>query len=636
MKSTQLILLLALAVASCGGGAGKTTSVDAADQQSADAAAEVESPEDVVLPTDLAPEDAGLDLSPDLGTDTGPTPQCAPGEGCFLDQCEENAECLSGWCVEHIGEGVCTDVCQEECPPGWSCKLLGGGGPDPTYACVSNMSNLCKPCATNADCKSPGAQEDVCVDYGEEGSFCGGACLSDEECPWGFSCGEAVTVSGIGTLQCVAETGICPCSGKSAKLGLSTPCVNASESGTCTGQRVCTDAGLTECDAAAPSIEECNGVDDDCDGDVDEPTAQGGNLINLCDDGNECTQDICGGEAGCSYTELDSGECKDGDACTVGDHCEAGECVGQLVDCDDGNPCTEDWCNPAGGCAHGNSDEECDDGNACTVADRCSDGLCSGYALNCDCEADADCAAFEDDNLCNGTLLCSKEALPYQCEVDPGTVVECEPLTGEAAKCNAAKCDPASGSCIAVPVADGTLCDDGNPCTVTESCVAGECQGGQAVNCNDGNPCTVDACDPATGCTHGNSSEKCEDGNLCTAGDVCDGGICKAGEAVNCDDGNPCTTDTCNPATGCTHGNSNEGCEDGDLCTVGDQCVNGVRLRRGVDLRRRQRLHHRFVQPGQRLRLQAQRRALRRRQPLHNRRPLPPRGVHLRRDAQLQ
>lgn len=73
---------------------------------------------------------------------------CEGGSGCFLDPCDGNDDCDSGWCVEHMGDGVCSVVCQEECPNGWECRPVG-------------------------------AAEDACLDYGIEGSFCGGLCSPD-------------------------------------------------------------------------------------------------------------------------------------------------------------------------------------------------------------------------------------------------------------------------------------------------------------------------------------------------------------------------------------------------------------------------------------------------------------------------
>jgi len=257
-------------------------------------------------------------------------PQCEAGEGCFLDGCDDNGQCQSGWCVEHMGDGVCTQVCQEECPQGWSCKQVGGDGPDVVWVCISNYANLCKPCADSGDCKSVGAAEDVCVAYENVGSFCGGSCATSEDCPWGFSCKE-VEVGGAVSSQCVADAGICPCVDRSIELALSTPCSLDNEWGTCEGERTCTQDGLSDCTAATPAPEECNGLDDDCDGEADEPDLVDGNYVNLCDDVNDCTDDKCLGEEGCGNDNLDAGPCEDGDPCTVADHCVAGTCIGVPV-----------------------------------------------------------------------------------------------------------------------------------------------------------------------------------------------------------------------------------------------------------------------------------------------------------------
>ena len=79
-----------------------------------------------------------------------------------------------------MGDAVCTISCQEECPPGWSCKQVAGTDPDLVFVCVSDVANLCKPCSSGDSCKSVGGAEDVCLDYGTEGFFCGGSCVSEE------------------------------------------------------------------------------------------------------------------------------------------------------------------------------------------------------------------------------------------------------------------------------------------------------------------------------------------------------------------------------------------------------------------------------------------------------------------------
>jgi hypothetical protein len=230
-----------------------------------------------------------------------------------------------------------------------------------------------------------------------------------------------------------------------------------------------------------------------------------------CNDGNDCTADLCDVELGCVAEPISDGiSCDDASLCTDDDVCFAGECVGDTVTCDDDDPCTDDTCAAETGCAAIEHSRSCNDFDACTVADACTDGECGGRAANCD-----------DGNACTIDL-----------------------------------CDEYAG-CQHLP----TL----NPC----------CQGSVSI-CDDGDPCTTDLCDPATaGCAYEANTASCDDGNACTEFDTCSDGLCD-GEALDCGDGNDCTDDFCRPSTGCEYSDRNSGaCEDGIDCTLNDACVEG-------------------------------------------------------------
>jgi len=122
-----------------------------------------------------------------------------------------------------------------------------------------------------------------------------------------------------------------------------------------------------------------------------------------------------------------------------------------------------------------------------------------------------------------------------------------------------------------------SLCDDGDPCTAGEACVGGLCSAGTAISCDDANVCTNDACIAGTGCTHQPNALVCDaDGSLCTSGDHCSGAACVAGAVANCEDGNACTTDSCIALSGCAHAASQGACSDGDACSPVDQCSAGT------------------------------------------------------------
>ncbi len=92
-------------------------------------------------------------------------------------------------------------------------------------------------------------------------------------------------------------------------------------------------------------------------------------------DGNPCTIDSCNPATGVVHVAIADGtSCSDANACTTSDACAGGACTGQPVAIDDGNPCTTDACDPNAGVTHvvlpaGSS---CSDGNVCNGNEVCS------------------------------------------------------------------------------------------------------------------------------------------------------------------------------------------------------------------------------------------------------------------------
>jgi len=89
---------------------------------------------------------------------------------------------------------------------------------------------------------------------------------------------------------------------------------------------------------------------------------------------------------------------------------------------------------------------------------------------------------------------------------------------------DAGVCVAATGACTNPAKADGTPCDDGNPCTGSDRCAAGVCVGESAVTCSPSDACHVaGTCSPQTGaCT----SPTQTDGTPCGNGFVCSSGLC--------------------------------------------------------------------------------------------------------------
>ena len=93
-------------------------------------------------------------------------------------------------------------------------------------------------------------------------------------------------------------------------------------------------------------------------------------------DGDPCSEEICDPELGC-VTEVDPECCSDAYPCTApGDLCICNGCTPACdafhINCDDSDPCTVDSCT-AGECVY--TPVDCDDTNPATV-DYCAGGQC--------------------------------------------------------------------------------------------------------------------------------------------------------------------------------------------------------------------------------------------------------------------
>jgi hypothetical protein len=286
-----------------------------------------------------------------------------------------------------------------------------------------------------------------------------------------------------------------------------------------------------------------------------------GNKVNWCEpDGSVCEYD-CGTQVCGWYPESSYYWCDGHGADPLGDYpmacgpctadctdrvCGTDGCRGSCGTCpDDGNPCTIEIC-VGGTCVWDFADTTvgCTDGLPCTSGDHC-DG--------------------------NGTCV----GAPYTCR-GPG---ECE----TAVECNGV------GGCGPVPSLPGTACAaDAYPCTTDEcnglgtcthtpqagTCLIGGCRA--AGDLNPASPCT--GCRPelsTIGWSPMATTATCNDGNVCSTGDHCDGnGVC-AGTPYTCRPAGACEDQvTCDGAGGCTVDLSDPGAacpSDGRTCTA-DTC----------------------------------------------------------------
>ena len=192
-----------------------------------------------------------------------------------------------------------------------------------------------------------------------------------------------------------------------------------------------------------------------------------GNTRN-CDDDNGCTTDRCDSLQGCLHEDLpDATTCDDGDACTVEDACLSGECLGNTRDCDDDNMCTTDRCDTAQGCLYDLVADEtaCDDEDACTEGDACLSGECLGNSVDCDdgnqcttehCDTEQGCLYenVPDETACNDENACTDEDVCMSGEC-LGNSVDCD----DENPCTVNGCDTSEG-CTSEALPDWTPCDE--------------------------------------------------------------------------------------------------------------------------------------------------------------------------------
>ena len=281
---------------------------------------------------------------------------------------------------------------------------------------------------------------------------------------------------------------------------------------------------------------------------------QGGECLGQwkgCDDGKACTQDNCEASSGqCSHV-AQSGGCDDGDPCTQGETCQGAKgCGGGLpISCDDGLPCTADSCSPDSGCIHvaTNVGGACGTGSVCLASGACVISFkCEGMPALCD---DGESCTVD---FCEPQLGCQHLTQPDKSSCDDGDT--CTPFATD--RCESGVCTNKTNVCACKQDSDCAQFDDGDLCNGVFACIAGPsgaklCQPKpkSAIQCPalSASSCHTASCDPVSGnCLAkplGDGSW-CDDAEPCTQKSFCSKGICQGKLAMACDDGNPCTVDS--------------------------------------------------------------------------------------------
>lgn len=380
-----------------------------------------------------------------------------------------------------------------------------------------------------------------------------GACMADSNCAPGEVCvngmcapGGPLTCNGVPSPLSCTKTGCamgqlcvpddpnvcypsaCGCDAMTGNWVCTADCAQGSH---CVGQMqcgpnapcppnaMCGADGLCHiaCSGSPNMPEICNGIDDDCDGAVDE---QSDPAFPICPDGTACVMGQCGGGGLICMSNAD---------CPPNQVCQNGVCSG-------GATCTPEACNGLDDDCDGLIDEVEPGTVLCPNGAVCTNGQCGGNVQQCGPNSPP-CPAGQ---ICSPNGVCIPGGMcvpaPETCngkdddcdnlidEVDPGTVI-CP---------NGGMC--VNGQCGGIiQCGPNAPCPAGQVCTPNGVCSPGACMpvpetcNGKDDDCDgaiDDAPAGTTLCQGGT-CIAGSCKIQCMANNNCPAGQTCVQGFCK-------------------------------------------------------------------------------------------------------------
>jgi hypothetical protein len=493
---------------------------------------------------------------------------CNDGDFCTVDDsctsgvcsgtardCSDDLDCTSDSCDPD--RNACDHQVMSE-----SCLIAGvcytNGDPNPNNSCqecaaavnqqdwFNDDSNVCD---DGNLCTDP----DQCTDGVCSGTPVTGCCLSDGDCNDDKDCTTDVCNTSDGTCANNVNSGYCLIGDLCVVDGILNP-ANACQSCIAASSQTAWSDNNDACDDG----QYCT-TDDHCAG----GSCQGTSGV-VCDDGIDCTDDVCNESSqSCSHAPS-AGQC------LIGGACFSAGTPNPSNDCQECIPATSqtDW--------SADDSNACDDGNNCTDSDHCSGGTCTGTPISNCCTSDAECNDNLDctsDSCTLATGECVNSVDAGECLIGGSCYADGAPNPNN----NCQACAAGSAQTAWSPANEGAECGG-----ICQACLSGICANmpdtGDADPFGECPPCRV--CDGAGGCRNAQNGTDPKDN--CQAAecvfDVCQAGSCNMTSGTQCTDNDTsdCNDAQCDGMGACVQDHAFEApgyaCDDADACTAPDLC----------------------------------------------------------------